>query len=785
MDKRDFYRELMEQYTFDKDKIYLNAKKGKTPWNRLHKQPMPIYLGMTAAVAAVVVTVGTITASNIGRTNITHPLVSGSSVAALQNDERIKKGQNDARDNEGSKELVDVLVSFERPLSSAEVQRVLLARSEGSVPIGALYFADGVTVVGTDNVANVFEENGSGIIGAKIRCAGYLMSELQNDSLVLAVEIADNDDPEQMTPIITNTSTGDTGVDSVSQGISSETESSSVSTDNSFESSTDGNGVGVGGTSGGEFSGTGGTGVGSTGGTSGEISANSSGTGGTSGTSGESSSAESSGSTESGTPSEPSVGFIDKHIHAVDAGGAPALTGGNSNQQIALEVMFLLGNGGTLPFAPDNFSYLTENINAEKAYFLNDNTLYVRTADDIRLYSFDGAAVSLIASAECPDTTVFWIAENGGRLLALGEDGKLYDVNANTGTINAVSLNTAGTIREIAYNEDADILALNVFENGIYSLKVYDGGFEAVNGKIWHSGTAAFDLLAADYGVGGVKNVFFAMYSENGDLTICRASDFEKTTVISNVEGSYEVASNAAFTHAVLKGGLINLIFDPSSGGLIGVSNPNVQFGISRHSFYADNNYYTIANGNKSLNGSISVIGKLDFKRSLSRNYMAAAEDGAVRIVNGIYTDRAGNDYPSFETPADNASSEMHMAVNAAIGIQNAFAKQLCAEYGITERTKAVNIISACFTESAANELKSRCAIDESKEEGETFEYTAGVKPINLSEYVLTISEETETGAVGTLYVSAGTFGGKTAYYSYAVKLLKTDNGYKADAIIE
>ena len=29
MDKRDFYRELMEEYAFDKDKIYINAKNGK------------------------------------------------------------------------------------------------------------------------------------------------------------------------------------------------------------------------------------------------------------------------------------------------------------------------------------------------------------------------------------------------------------------------------------------------------------------------------------------------------------------------------------------------------------------------------------------------------------------------------------------------------------------------------------------------------------------------------------------------------------------------------------
>ena len=742
MDKRDFYRELMENYAFDKDKIYINAKNGKFAGNKLRRQPLPIYIGMTAAVAAVVVTAGTITATHLGRTNVIDPLPAGSSLAALPNEERIKRGQEDARDNENSKELFDVLVSFERPLSSAEVQRVLLARSEGSVPIKALYMEDGTTIVGTDNVGEAFGANGSsGITGAKIRCAGYLMTQLQNDSLVLAVEIINNESPDLIVPIIPDSN-------SVSSDIGSESpQSSDIGFDNSSTNSED---VGIN----------------------------------SSTEPPESSSSDNSSVSE---PPAPPVYEIENHISAVDGGYSPTV-GSNENVSVPMlpiNVMLTLPDGAELPYDPDRFSYLTEDIGAEQAYFLNDNTVYVRTENDIRLYNVTDGAVTLAVSQECADTTVFWIAENGGRLLALGADGELYDVDANNGKINVVSLDSAvgtGAVYEIAYNEETSILALNVFENGNYSLKIYEGGFDAANVKTLYSSQTAFSLVASNNGMGDISpSVFFAAYSGD-DMLIYRASSMEEAAVIATVQGRYDITSNAAFTHALLKGDMVNLLFDPSSYGLIHLSDTDVQFGVSKHSFLGSGGYYTINNGDITPNGGISVIAKLDFKRSLSRYYMAAAENGAVRIVNGIYTDRAKNDYLTFETPEENASADIRSAVNAAVGLQNALASGLCESCGITDKAMLENLIAACFSETAADGLKKRCTLGE----GETLEYSSGlIYSINLSDTVLVISEETETGANGTLYINAGSFDGKTAYYSCAVKLQKTENGYKADGVIE
>ena len=124
----------------------------------------------------------------------------------------------------------------------------------------------------------------------------------------------------------------------------------------------------------------------------------------------------------------------------------------------------------------------------------------------------------------------------------------------------------------------------------------------------------------------------------------------------------------------------------------------------------------------------------------------------------------------------------MRSAVNAAVGLQNALAEKLCESCGITDKATLENLITACFSETAAENLKKRCTLGE----GETLEYSNGlIYPINLSDTVLVISEETEAGANGTLYINAGVFDGKTAYYSCTVKLQKTENGYKADGVIE
>lgn len=731
MDKRDFYRELMDSYAFDKEKIYNNAKNGLLSGkSKLRSMQMPVYIGMTAAAAALVVTVGTIAAVNLGGRGV-QPLPPAESVGALTSEQRIENGKNAVRENENSKELVDVLVTFNKPLSPAEAQGVLLAHAESSVPVKSLFMDDGTKIDGTDSVGSVFVGgSGSGkITGAVIRCAGYLMTALQDNDLVLAVELYDPQD--NFTPVIPIVP------DSIPESTSSE-----ISSENPNENSVP------------EFS------------NSSDISSDPPET------------SEPDNSTSE--PPEPPLYQLTNHINEADGGVENIYEPVDTHKVLFTEdITAKLPEGVTLPEDRERFLYETEDIGALRAYFLNDNVFYVRTENDIRLYTVADGEAKLTASMPCVEAKVFWIGENGGSLLALGSGNTMYEVNADSGIIRGVSLANAvgsGEIKEIAYNAGSGILALNVYENGEYSLKIYEGGFEPGNLKTLYSSANNFVLIGADSGI-----VCFGMYSGDA-LRVYRASAAEEADIVGSIQGEYNVTVNTAFTHAVLDDGRMKMIYNPSSLNVIlARGGSEIDFGVSAHSFFSDGNYYTIEDDNSLPSGGIAVISKIDFKNSFSRYYTTTSINGAVLITEGSYTERAKNDYLTFETPVENASLEIRRALDAAVELQNAIARGICGDCGINDTEKLNQTMAALFTENAAAELAKRCIVGE----GDSTAITdGGLTEIRLSETVLTVSDEADGVVSGTLYVYAGSFGGKWAYYTCPVKLVKTDSGYLVDCVI-
>lgn len=665
MDKRDFYREIMEQYAFDKDKIYANAKSGKYIGNK-RRQPYPLYIGMTAAVAAVVVTVSALTSSWIGKTP-------------------------------------DVIKTLPKDASAT------------SLP---------------DSEVNSETEDNNPTVSESV-----------------PTDSASDDTSGRVAPIITDSgSTADTSGES------------SRTTDNNTNS----NSVPAIGTS------------------STEITESSTGTESSSSTTLESSVPETD-TSSTDVPVEPVIGNHTKNITGVTAVFPTNISlPKDSIPSISTEMLIALPDNAELPFNPDRFSYLSEDIGAQQAYFLNDDTVYVRTADEMRLYTMKDDALALIASQSCADAVTFWIAENGGRQLAF-DNGKLYDINAQSGTITENTLNIGGEITEIAYNEDTGLLVLNVFDSGNYSLIAFENGF--TEPETLYSSTEPFSLIAATAEIGGIGNVgVFIGASSEEELLIYRAAPNEDASVISTVRGKYNITRNSAFTHAVLRGEITDMLFDPNSFGILNLDSSDIRFGVSKHTYLCRDGYFTVNNGGIAPGGSVSDIAPLDFTRSFSQNYMAAAENGTVRVVGGVYTKRARNDALTFVAPEETSSAAMRMAVNAAVGLQNTLGGGLCEELGIVDTETLDRLINTCFTESAGAMLKLRCSVGE----GEALTYKSGIPGlINLSDTVLVISEETETTANGTLYVKAGDFGGKTGYYSCAVKLQKTESGYAADCIIE
>lgn len=691
MNKRDFYKELMSEYSFDKEKIFINAKKGRFAGQR----SLPIYIGMTAAAAAVVVAVGTLSVTLNGKRGAEYVPNSGSTLAALTEKERMDKALEEIRKNENSSEMHDVMITFSRTLSPSQAQNVITQFSDGSVPVKLLYMSDGSTLSGESAVGAVFSEGSGEITGAIINCPGYIVGKINSSPLVFMAEIIpDGEDISAIAPLPTNTE---------KPGVTDPVVSDPNNNSGGF-----------------------------------------------------------------GTNPNPG-GDIDNTSEEPD---------GNSDVETSTPQPVTpaqkLPDGVELLDGYEKPSYITDDIGAQKAYFLSENVFYVKTENAVRLYKWNGETETLAAQQTIADAKVCWISENGLRLMITGvENGvrnKMYIVDANNCTISdmrAEDIVLDGSIFEAAYNERSDILSLNVLDGETYYLYTANlSGYQAANAECIASGYD-ISLLAANNGA--------VYYREYSDIVKYSNNEFTKLTTL---DGAYSIAVNSAFTHAVLSSGNGSFIFDPASEKLIPVQSSAVSFGVSAHSFSLDGNYYTVSGGEIIPASGISVIAKIDFKRSFSSQYMAAVSNGSVRIIPSVYTNKAKNETLTFDTPTENASERARSAVNTGLGVINAIANAKCADCGIDTAQKLSDTIDVCFTKNAASALKARCEI---KDSGELSYQKGGLSVINISDTTLIMQDDLQ----GTLYIKAGTFNGKTAYFTRTVKLSEENGALKLDCIID
>ena len=196
MNKNEFYKQLMSEYSFDADKIRENAKRGKNARQKLQ----PMYIGMTAAAAALVVTVGTLAAVNLTKDNGVSLTDSG--LATLSANDRVIHAIEQLEKERGSEESKDFLVNFAAPMSPAEVQAVLTGAVGGSMPVKTLYFADGTKTTNTDSIGKVFTSGAAcQITGAAVYCTGDTAAKLQSDPAVFLVESMTESDYENAAPV--------------------------------------------------------------------------------------------------------------------------------------------------------------------------------------------------------------------------------------------------------------------------------------------------------------------------------------------------------------------------------------------------------------------------------------------------------------------------------------------------------------------------------------------------------------------------------------------------------
>lgn len=737
MNKRDFYKELMSEYMFDKEKICANAKKGKLAGRR----SLPIYIGMTAAVAAAVVIIGTAVFTNIEKNGNSGVQISDTALAALPEKERLERVITEIRKNQNSEERIDVFVTFNTQLSPKAAQELLQQFSEGSVPVKMVCTADGATAVGTNDVGAVFKNNSEDITAAVISCAGYKLAEINANELVFAAEVVTEKDVlADLTPLNTNADTPDFGT---SKGDTSKPETPDnhdKDKDNNNNSSTheppgiddDPAGDPIEGAPGGDGSNSG------------------------------------SGSEEPST-SEPGTGTEDP-VKPNDPSTDPDIQTPIMPPEPPITTVPGLPDGVTLPYDIEKPSFITDDLGAQKAYFLSENVFYVKSENAVALYKWDGTKETLAVRQEISDAKVAWVSGNGLRMMVSGvENGvrrKLFIIDAKNCTINDMQVGEMvgeGYIAEAAYNESLDVFALNVVDSDsryIYTAKL--SGYQPKDPQIIAFGSSNLSLLAA------YNNAVY--YSEIFGTTtsIFKYQDDENLDV-KTLDSLYVSVLNSAFTHAVVvgRGGLY--IFDPETESLIHTSFDKASFGASAHSFSDGKSYYTVSGGTIVPESGISAIAKIDFTRSFSNKWAASVSNGSVRIVPSVYTERVKSDGITFDKPEEKATAQQRAAVNSAIGLLNAIADGRCKECGINTREKLISAIDACFSHSEAQFIKARCEIPET---GELSYTSGGYSTVNISDTVLVMDGELS----GTLYIKAGTFDGKTAYRTVAITLT-AENG--------
>lgn len=736
MNKRDFYKELMSEYMFDKDKICANAKKGKLAG----RSPLPIYIGMTAAVAAAVVIVGSVVFTSFGRNNGVQ-ISPEKPLAALSEKERLDRAIAEIQRNKDSTEHIDVFITFRTKLSPKSAQVLLSQYSDGTVPVKMLYMADGSRAMGTNEIGSIFKSNSGEILAAVINCAGYKVAQINSNELVLLAEpVSEDDNIADINPVSTDVTPPEIDPPVVDPPVVDppKTDNSQPGGDNSGSSNThqppdidDPPDEPSSGTSEDPNSG--------------------------------SDPSDPDGSGSSGTStSEPS------------ATGDPATSGDTPGTPVTPEPPPVKVPGipedVKLPYNTESASFITDDLGAQKAYFLSGNVFYVKSENAVSLYKWDGAKETLAVSQPITDAKVVWVSENGLRMMVSGtENGvrkKLFIVDAKNCTINDMNIENMvgeGYVVDAAYNESLDVFALNVFDvdsRYIYTAKL--SGYQPSNEQIIAYGSEHLSLLAAYNGV--------VYYSDTvGKSTVVYKFEDGENLEVKALDNLYVSTLNSAFTHALLVSSNGFYIFDPATESLLLMSSDKASFGASAHSFSDGKSYFTVSAGAIVPESGISAIAKIDFTRSFSSKWAALVSNGSVRIIPSVYTERVKTDGITFVQPEEKASAEQRAAVNSAIGVINALASGSCKDCGLGTSEKLISVIDACFSANESRYIKALCEVSQSGE----LKYTnGGFTSVNVSDTVLVMDGDHN----GTLYIKAGTFDGKTAYRTVQITLI-TENG--------
>lgn len=203
MDKREFYRQLMETYTIDTEKVKCNAKR------RSVKSRAPNIQKWTAAAAAcaAVTAAGFIIVSlnSLPQDSGIDPHSSGIDItddnieSAMERMRKAEKRYEEINLTKAEEDL-ELYISLTKPLSRSEITMAFSAIEDyNDIVIALLYTSDGSCYQNTDNIGEGFSFS-----GVKVTAPSSLLSDIKMLKTVAYVEFAEDVAEGSFVPIDPN-----------------------------------------------------------------------------------------------------------------------------------------------------------------------------------------------------------------------------------------------------------------------------------------------------------------------------------------------------------------------------------------------------------------------------------------------------------------------------------------------------------------------------------------------------------------------------------------------------
>ncbi len=181
MNEKDFYKQLMSEYSFDHDKIK-KAAMGKITEPAKKRSPMK-WISVACAAAAIALTVGTVAVFAPGNP------VSVTPANSVSVEDRFKLALEAYEKADLNTEEEFLYVTFMNKETPTDMQTILArADASGEIKVIEVYLTGKDVVSGSANIKELFSLDEENIVAVKIRCPGNFIKRLTDDRDVYLVE---------------------------------------------------------------------------------------------------------------------------------------------------------------------------------------------------------------------------------------------------------------------------------------------------------------------------------------------------------------------------------------------------------------------------------------------------------------------------------------------------------------------------------------------------------------------------------------------------------------------